>query len=174
MHVARFAADESLIDFDFRVRATDFDDPATLQSQAQPMQNKPCRLLSDADSAVNFVRANPIAATGKHPQSHKPLVQSDWRIFENGSQLDGELPIAVFAFPAFLSFQVIVLFVATGGAGDTLRPAERGHGVNAYLFVAEVLNGLLQSVWLFHDKKSIEQKARLVKYIIAVLAIALS
>jgi len=39
------------------------------------MQNEPCRLLSDAHSAVNFIRANTVPATGKHPESYKPLVQ---------------------------------------------------------------------------------------------------
>jgi hypothetical protein len=167
MHVPRFSADESFIDFDLRVRATKFYDPAALQSQAKPMQNKPCRLLSDANSAVNFIRANPIAATGKHPQSHKPLVQRDGGILKDGSQLDGKLPIAVFAFPAFLSFQVIVLFVTASGTGDALRPAERGHGINADLFITEMLDCGLQGVWLFHSKTRIPERAWLVKYIIA-------
>src|SRR5579864_7431441 len=155
MHVPRFATDESLINFAFRIRPTKFDDSRALQSQAKPMQNKPCRLLSDSDSAVNFVRANTISATGKHPESDQPLVQRDSRVLKNGSQFDGELPITVFAFPAFLSLEVIVLFVTASGTGNALRPAESSDGINAHLFIAEVLNGLLQSVWLFHDKRII-------------------
>lgn len=114
------------------------------------MQNKPCRLLSDPDSAVNFVRANTVAATGKHPERDKPLIQSDGRVFKDGSQFDGKLPIAIFAFPAFLSLQVIMLFVTASRAYRAIRPAQRGHGINADLFVAKVPNRLLQSVWLFH------------------------
>jgi hypothetical protein len=92
---------------------------------------------------VNFVRANTVPATGKHPESDKPLVQRDWRILEDGSHLDGELPITVFAFPALLGLEIVVLFVTASGTGNALRPAESGHGINAHLFVAEVLDGLL-------------------------------
>ncbi len=31
-----------------------------------------------------------------------------------------------------------------------IRSAESGHGINAHLFIAKVLDRLLQSVWLFH------------------------
>jgi len=41
--------------------------------------------------------------------------------------------------------------MTTGRTGDTLRPAERGNGVGADLFIAEVLDCFLQSGWLIHD-----------------------
>jgi hypothetical protein len=76
------------------------------------------------------------------------------------------LAIAVFALPAFLGLEVIVLFVTTSWTDDALRPTESGHGINADLFIAKVLNRLLQGLGLFHSKTRVQGIYWLVKYII--------
>ena len=64
------------------------------------MEDEPCGLLSDAESPGHFVGADAIAAIHEHPQSDEPFVESDRGILENGSELYGELLVALFALPA--------------------------------------------------------------------------
>jgi hypothetical protein len=61
--------------------------------------------------------------------------------------LDAELPSTVTAFPALLRFQVIGFFGFDRSIKGTIRasglavwPFHCGHEVNAYLFIAKVLN----------------------------------
>ena len=44
--------------------------------------------------AVNLPRANTVLAANQHPQGGEPLLQRDWRILEDGFDLDGELATA--------------------------------------------------------------------------------
>jgi hypothetical protein len=73
-------------------------------------------------------------------------IQADGRVFRDGSEFQRELAIALFALPALLSLEVIVLFVTACRANrDTFRPTDTGHSINAGLLVAKVLDRLLKS-----------------------------
>jgi hypothetical protein len=155
VHVASFAADESLVYFDGCSTATELGEASSLQSEAQPMEHKPCGLLSDAKSAAYFIARHSVAAVYEHPQGGEPLVQSDRRILKNGAELYRELLVALLALPALLAFEIIVLLVFARGAFDAFGPAKRGYGVDADLLVREVPDGRLKCLWLcaFHDAK---------------------
>src|SRR5260370_34838633 len=45
--------------------------------EAGAMKHEPTRLLSDLESAANFVGANPVLAVGEHPSGRKPLAAAD-------------------------------------------------------------------------------------------------
>ena len=99
VHVPQFSADESFVYFDFVLRsAPEFVKAANLQGETNAVHHEPSGLLSDADGAVNFVAAHAVFAIGNHPHGYEPFVQRDRRIFEDGIDLDGELPFGVLRF----------------------------------------------------------------------------
>jgi hypothetical protein len=148
VHVSGFTADESFIDFNGRTGATKLGERAALQCEAKPMQHEPSGLLSNSDSLADFVAGDSVLAVNQHPQSGKPLIQTKRGIFKDGAKFYGELLVALFALPAFLSLEVVVLFVSASRALRAIGPADRGYGVDADLLVGKVPNGLLESLWL--------------------------
>src|SRR5437588_5631330 len=72
VHVARFAADESLIGFHFATIAAQFQKRAVLHGLADSMQHEPSRFLGNADTTVNLVRANPVFAVAQQPHGAQP------------------------------------------------------------------------------------------------------
>jgi hypothetical protein len=120
-----------------------------LESESQPMKHEPSSLLRDSESAMDFVRGNTVLARDEHPESRKPLLQRDGRLFKDRPNFDGELATAVPAFPPFLGLQIVGIpaQVVAGSpavrAVRSLRPAHEGDSINADLFVAKVLNRLL-------------------------------
>ncbi len=155
VHVPSLATDKGFIYFDRSAATAELGQAASLQSEAQTMKDEPRGLLSDAQSAGHFVRANPVPAVYEHPESGEPLVQSDRGILEDGAELDGELLVALLALPALLSLQVVVLFVAARGAFRAICPSEASYGVNADLLVRKVPDRGLKCLWLcaFHVAK---------------------
>ena len=136
--------------------------------QSQAMQHEPCGLLRHAKVTVNFVRANSVFTANQHPESRKPFLQRDRRILEDGLNLDRKLATAVPALPALLCLEVVGIFgilANTIRASWAIHPAHRGYGINADLFVAKVLNRLLQCLWRFHAR-TISNWRGLVKLII--------
>src|SRR5205823_3332783 len=83
VHVARFAADESLVNFNMAAQLTAR--LIILQPKSDSLQHEPSGLLRYLDRAVNFPRANAILTVSEHPHSAQPLVQADRRILKNGS-----------------------------------------------------------------------------------------
>jgi hypothetical protein len=107
--------------------------------------------LTDAKITRQLIAADSVFAIAQHPESGKPFCERDWTILEDRSQFDGELFVTLFALPAFLSLQVVVLLVSAGWADrNTIRPTHLGDSINANLFVAVVLDRLLECLWRFH------------------------
>jgi hypothetical protein len=131
------------------------------------MENEPCRLLSDAQSAVNLPRRNTVLAVCEHPHGGKPLLQRDGRVLEDRPQFDAKLPSAITALKPLLGLEVVRLFSETGGALWAIGPAHLGYRVNADLLIREVLDCLLECLWLFHDP-TLANYLGLVKDIITV------
>ena len=95
---------------------------------------------------MNLPRANAILAANEQPQSREPFLQLNRGILEDSIDLDGELATAGTAFPSLLSLEVIGIHgipAWTIGATWAIGPAHSGHGINANLFIAKVLNRLL-------------------------------
>ena len=68
---------------------------------AESGMDKPAAKQPDAKPAMNFIRADAVFCADDHPDSGEPFIKADWRIFHDGSNLDGELPMVMFllAFP---------------------------------------------------------------------------
>ena len=154
VHEAGRAANESFVYFDFAAGTAEFQERAVLHSESDAMEHEPCGLLSDAESAAHFIRANAVLAIRNHPNGDKPLVQTNRRILKDGPDLDRELPMMVdgLALPLVLILEEDHVFPATSGAGyNAIRPAQLDHEVEAVVRVGEVNHSLLESLWSFHD-----------------------
>lgn len=116
MHVASFTADESFVHFHCARQLTAV---LALLCQSDSVKHEPRGLLSDAQGAGDLARTDTVLAIEDEPHSRKPLVQTEWRIFEDGSNLDGELALGVSGatLPAKLILEE-AYFVATAGRTD--------------------------------------------------------
>jgi hypothetical protein len=111
------------------------------------VKHEPCRLLSDSQILGDFTTADPVFAVRNQPHRAEPLVQRERRILKDRPELYRELPVALFALPPALRFQVVVLFVTTSGADRAIRPTHLSDRINADLLIAEISDNLLKSLW---------------------------
>ncbi len=107
------------------------------------MEHVPSALLRYADGAHDLVAGNSIPAVDQHPESHHPFVETDGRVFHDGSDLDAELFLAPPTLPAPLIRKPDHVSDLAARSADNLSigPAERGQKVDAGLFVGVVANG---------------------------------
>src|SRR5207249_2260460 len=96
VHVARFATDVRLVNFD--VSGHHFEGSRS-HSESDAVKHEPRRLLSDAESASEFVRTDPVLRVGRKPDSGEPLVQAERRVLKDRPEFDAELFLARLAFP---------------------------------------------------------------------------
>ena len=126
MHVARLAADESFVRFDFAAELAP--EPLILHRKPNAMEHKPRRLLRHLNIPRNLVAGHAVLAVGQHPSCHKPLIKADGRVFHHGSDLDREFPLGVMAgaspSPAVLPVADI-LVAAVRALHNSIRPALR-------------------------------------------------
>ena len=140
MHVAGFAADERLIDFDHAIY---FAASLRLQGQPQARQHEPRSFLSDAQSAAEFVTADAVLAVGEQPEGRKPLLKANRGVLEDGTDFERELRLRVLrvALPAALAGEVGYVVGAAGRAADhAVGPADRFDGFPAVLVIREKEN----------------------------------
>jgi len=126
VHVSRFAADESLVNFDFAVRASTelASKEIILHGLADALQHEPCRFLMNSNCPRQFVTADAVLAIGQHPKCRHPLIKGDRRIFHDRANLDRELLLALVAKPDAASLDKRVLRFATARTGNlAARPA---------------------------------------------------
>lgn len=149
VHVPSLATDEGFVHFDF---SADFAERLILQGEPDAMKHEPCRLLSDTESAGHFVGANPVLAVGQHPSCGQPLVQADRRILEDGSNLDGELPLGMMAraLPDAAGLVERDFSRPASRADNPIRPATRNKVIEAVIRIREVNNRFLQALWFAH------------------------
>lgn len=95
---------------------------------------------------MNLITADSVPAVDDLPERGKPFLERDRGVLENSSELDGELAAALAAFPAFLSLEVVRLLGGARRAFWAFRPAHPSDGVNADLFIAVVLDDLLEGL----------------------------
>src|SRR6266852_3215078 len=152
VHIPSFAADESLVHFDFAAEfgAKEF----ILHCKANPLQHEPCRLLRNAHVTRNLVTADTVFAVRKHPRCREPLVQRDRRILVDRSDLDGELALGVMA--ATLPSTALCIEANLGGSATgtnyTVRPATDSNVVDAVVRIREVDDRFLKALgFMFHD-----------------------
>jgi len=171
VHVPRLAADEGFISFHFarqQVESTVF------QRIAEPMRYEPSSLLCHAKIACQFATTDSVLAVHNKPQCRKPLVQSERRIFKDGScfQRECRLLVTCVALPHSRLGQVRDLLSATARTVHfPVRPAKLYHQGATVLVIREVNDGLLECIYAFHEP-NISLFSRYVKYIITLIAVS--
>jgi hypothetical protein len=153
VHVAGLAADERFIYLHFPATATEFRAvEVILDSKPKALQHKPCGLLSDTQSAVNFHAGNAVLAIDEQPKTRHPLIKSKGRILENGSEFQAELLLALVAEPYAASLDKRVFrFAATWANNFAIRPAETLRILESAVGVGEVNDSFLESVRCVHE-----------------------
>ena len=148
----RACPNEGLIHFD---RTGHLVDAAMVLSVADATQHEPCRSLSDAERATDFIGADTVFAVGQHPHRAEPLVQTDWRIFADGPDLDGELLAASQASPDLTRGHERDLFATTLRAlWLTVWPLRPGNRFEANRGVRKVLDGFHQTaIFVQHNRE---------------------
>ncbi|HWW97806.1 MAG TPA: hypothetical protein VNY74_08910 [Edaphobacter sp.] len=106
---------------------------------------------------MDFIGRDAISAIGEHPQSAKPLVQTERGVFEDSSDFEGELLLAIPAIPELSSWhKVVVVGLAAWTRHLTVWPAKVLRILKAAVGIAEENDGFLQCVRRFHTSNSKE------------------
>src|SRR6185437_8516091 len=87
VNVAGLSSDEGFVYFNLLSFTAELPALWSLQAQTDTLQHKPCRLLCNPQSAVQFIAADSVLAVGQHPYSGHPLIQAKGGILEDGSNL---------------------------------------------------------------------------------------
>jgi hypothetical protein len=169
VHVAREPADERLVRFNLAFHLGP--ERTVLHRFADAVEHEPSGLLRHIQIARDFIAADPVLAIRQQPDSGKPLIQSERRVLEDGSNLDAELATVVThaAFPSTLIGEKMNLFASTDRTlHDPVRPAQSGQEAKANIGVFEVANRVQQGPRRvrFHAS-NLASEAGLVKYILA-------
>jgi hypothetical protein len=115
------------------------------------LQHEPCRFLRDLESAVNFQTAHSVLAIDQHPKSGHPLIERDWRVLHDGSNLEGELLFAVIAKPDAASLnEGMFRTIAARASHFAIWPAQAYRVVKHALRIGKVNNRFLQCLWFLH------------------------
>jgi hypothetical protein len=171
VHVARLTADEGLIDFHFTRQLAAV---LALLRESNPVQHEPSGFLSDTKRPRNFATADAVLAIQDEPHCREPLVQAKRGVFENGPNLNRELPpgMPLTALPPQLVLEETDPRTTTPRANNAIFPfwttgyqvLQTGH------LVLEVkdcfFKGLRSLIGGFHTS-ILHQTAVLRKYIIA-------
>jgi hypothetical protein len=175
MPVLRLSANVGFIDFHrAAIAAAHLCKRTALHRFADAVKHEPCRLLSDAQSPVEFVAGDSVLAVTDHPDRCHPLVKADGRVFEDRAHLDGKLLLAAVAEPQSAGLYKGVAFgIAARTRNLVIRPAQELRVVKCAVCIAEVNYCLLESYGLFHvshlqSKNRIARFILCVKYIIAI------
>ena len=147
LHVGDFATDESLVRFH---NATQLGERSRLHRKANPMQHEPSGLLCDLQTAMHFIRADTVFATGDQPHCREPLLKLDRGIFKNCPGLQRELYVVVFAVAlpdAFFGDPKHFLGLAARTLHLATRPAQFHHEITAMVEVIEPHDSFAETVW---------------------------
>ena len=156
MHEPSFAADESFVCFNLPAQLLK---GSRLHRESDSVHKEPCRLLSYAKRAVNFIRANAVLRRAYHPDSGHPLVEADGRIFHEGSKFDREHFLALFVLTLPRSarrYERDSIALAARTSDLAVWPSKRDHKAERVVRIVEVYDCLLKRLWegccfRFHD-----------------------
>src|ERR1043166_5213754 len=111
------------------------------------MKHEPRAFLRDSNVLSQFVGTDAVFAIRYQPESAQPLIQSDRRIFEHGSDLDRELLFFVLrlALPNLARGQKENVLRATARAFDNaIRPTNRLQKIERMISLGEILNRFVE------------------------------
>ncbi len=149
VHISSLSADVGFVRFN---SAGGFSRDSFLHRKANALQHEPCCFLGDAETAVKFVRTNPVLAVSGQPHSRKPLVQANGRVLKDRSDLNGKFlfRVGVLAFPQFCVLKKSNFLGTTLRTSDATRPAERDQELQTGLRIAEISNRFKKRFRCFH------------------------
>ena len=169
MHVPGFAADESLIRFDF---AGELRKCLVMHGLTDAMEHKPCAFLRDAKRSSNFTGTNAVLAVAEHPERTHPLIKSKRTILKDRAYLKRELLLTSRAEPDAARLDKRVFLRATARAGNyAVRPAKVERILKAAVRIAEVNNRVLKCLGRVHEL-NLRRIALCVKYVIAPFSVS--
>lgn len=144
VHIASLTAYESFVSLTLAAHL--LGERASLHSKANTLEHEPRGFLSDANGAMDFIRTNAVFAIRNHPNCGKPLVQTERRIFENGSDLDAELAFCMgaLALPLLLVGKKRHIGSATSRANNSIGPSAGCQIVKTVISISKVNDCLLQ------------------------------
>src|ERR1700677_1081934 len=98
---------------------------------------------------MDFVTADAVFAIRDQPYCGKPFIQGNRAILEDGSNLDGELPLGVLrlAFPEAASGDKTQVLRLASRAYCAIREDATLEELKAALRIGKVCDGLLESFW---------------------------
>jgi hypothetical protein len=99
------------------------------------VQHEPCRLLSNTERPHDFVATDAVFAIGNHPDSGKPLIKPNRRIFKDSPDLDRELRLGVasLALPYATRRNESNIGATAGRASNRVWPTPRHQISNAVI-----------------------------------------
>lgn len=126
-----------------------------LHGKTDAMNHEPSGLLSNADSAMDFIRTDAVLTVRQHPDRRQPLIQAKRRIFKDRSNFDGELTARVraLALPLALLRQKANVSAPACRTDNTVRPASRHKVVKAVVSIREEDDCLLKCFRGRHAKE---------------------
>lgn len=173
VHVASKAANESLVSLNLATRERIV--IALLHREPNPMVHEPRGFLCHAEPARHLVAADTVLAVRDKPHCWKPLIEPDWGVLEDRSDLERGLCAVVsrVAFPQARLFKVRdLLRLARWATNLAIRPAHFDHEALAVLEIGKVLDRLLESPWSVHAP-NIANESWSVKYISALIRVTI-
>src|SRR6266851_4610401 len=152
VHLVRVRPDKGFVAFNgAALCSAELVGQIALHGSPEAMKHKPCRLLCNAKRAVKFHAGDAVLAVDQHPECRHPLIESEGRILEDRSYLEGELLIAPLAEPNTPRFdEVIAVGIASRTGHFSVRPAQIFGILERTVGIGEVNDGLLQSLWNLH------------------------
>jgi hypothetical protein len=103
----------------------------------QTMQNKPCRLLGNAQITSERRGRNPLGVVGKEPDCPKPYPERQFRILEDRANQDREIGSALRAPINVLALKRINLVMAAVRAKLAVTPPDALKMAKSHLIVTE-------------------------------------
>ena len=117
---------------------------------AKAMQNEPSGLLSDFQVLGERRGGNALRVIGNQPNRHKPLAEREFRVFEDGPDLDRDPGLALATLERLAVAEMINLVAAAVRAKLAVTPPDRTQMVDAGLFVGERFHQAEKGVEIEH------------------------
>lgn len=145
VHIGSRTADKRFIGL---YGAVQFLKRASLNRNADAMQNEPCAFLSNADGAVNLVAANAVFGVQDKPDGREPLAHRDRAVLKDCADLNAELvvPGAILTNPKAARLDLPEILALAARALDAIRPAHLSHKLIRAVGVGKLLNALNQGL----------------------------
>lgn len=168
VHVLYPSADKGFVYFYRAAFAAHLAERLILHGLTDAVKHEPCRLLGNADGAVQFVAADAVPAIADHPYCRHPLIQTNRRVLKDSADLDGELLLAAVAEPHATGFdEGVASRLAARADNLPIGPAEELRVLESTLRVREVSYCLLEGYGLFHLSHH-QSRTRLARFVLCV------